>query len=147
MDKQGIDKAAVVAALNRIMETELAGVVRYTHYSLMILGYNRIPIVSWMRGQAAESLTHAQNAGEKITHVGEHPRLAVAPLAFDTSRHDLGDILRESLEHEKHGLALYRDLLALVEERSVFLEEYARQMVFEEETHVGEVEKMLRRPA
>ena len=27
------------------------------------------------------------------------------------SRHDLGDILRESLEHEKNGLALYRDVL------------------------------------
>ncbi|HYV41351.1 MAG TPA: ferritin-like domain-containing protein [Thermoanaerobaculia bacterium] len=145
MDKQEIDKAAVIATLNRILETELAGVVRYTHYSLMIFGYNRIPIVSWMRGQATESLTHAQDAGEKITQLGEHPSLAIGPL-LETHRHDLGDILRESLEHEKNGLALYRDLLYLVEGRSVFLEEYARRMVFEEETHVGEVEKMLRKP-
>ena len=144
MDKQELDKAAVVAALNRIVETELAGVVRYTHYSLMIFGYNRIPIVSWMRGQATESLGHAQEAGEKITHLGEHPSLSIGPL-LETHRHDLGDILRESLEHEKGGLQLYRDLLRLVEGRSVFLEEYARQMVFQEETHVGEVEKMLRR--
>jgi bacterioferritin len=145
MDKQEIDKAAVIAVLNRILETELAGVVRYTHYSLMISGYNRIPIVSWMRGQATESLTHAQDAGEKITHLGEHPSLAIGPL-LETHRHDLGDILRESLEHEKNGLALYRELLNLVEGRSVFLEEYARRMVFEEETHVGDVEKMLRKP-
>ena len=140
------DRAAVVAALNRILETELAGVVRYTHYSLMIFGYHRIPIVSWMRGQATESLTHAQEAGEKITQLGEHPSLAIGKL-LETQRHDLGDILKDSLEHEKNGLQLYRDLLGLVEGRSVFLEEYARQMVFEEETHVGEVEKMLRRPA
>jgi bacterioferritin len=145
MDKQEIDKAAVIATLNRILETELAGVVRYTHYSLMISGYNRIPIVSWMRGQATESLTHAQDAGEKITHLGEHPSLTIGPL-LETHRHDLGDILRESLEHEKNGLALYRELLNLVEGRSVFLEEYARRMVFEEETHVGDVEKMLRKP-
>ncbi len=145
MDKQEIDKAAVIATLNRILETELAGVVRYTHYSLMIFGYNRIPIVSWMRGQATESLTHAQDAGEKVTQLGEHPSLSIGPL-LETHRHDLGDILRESLEHEKNGLALYRDLLYLVEGRSVFLEEYARRMVFEEETHVGEVEKMLRKP-
>jgi bacterioferritin len=144
MDKQELDKAAVVAVLNRIVETELAGVVRYTHYSLMIFGYNRIPIVSWMRGQATESLGHAQEAGEKITHLGEHPSLSIGPL-LETHRHDLGDILRESLEHERGGLQLYRDLLRLVEGRSVFLEEYARQMVFQEETHVGEVEKMLRR--
>ena len=120
--------------------------VRYTHYSLMIVGYNRIPIVSWMRTQATESLTHAQDAGEKITHLEEHPSLSIGPL-LETHRHDLGDILRESLEHEKNGLALYRELLTLVEGRSVFLEEYARRMIFEEETHVGEVEKMLRRPA
>jgi bacterioferritin len=146
MGDPGIDRAAVVAALNCILETELAGVVRYTHYSLMIFGYHRIPIVSWMRGQATESLLHAQNAGEKITQLGEEPSLTIGSL-LKTHRHDLGDILKDSLEHEKNGLSLYRDLLKLVEGRSVFLEEYARQMVFEEETHVGEVEKMLRRPA
>ncbi len=145
MDKQDIDKAAVIARLNRILETELAGVVRYTHYSLMIFGYNRIPIVSWMRTQATESLAHAQEAGEKITQLAEHPSLSIGPL-LETHRHDLGDILREALEHEKEGLALYRELLDLVEGRSVFLEEYARRMVFEEETHVGDVEKMLRKP-
>jgi bacterioferritin len=145
MANEGLDKTAVVATLNRILETELAGVVRYTHYSLMIFGYNRIPILSWMRSQATESLAHAQDAGEKITHLEEHPSLSIGPL-LETHRHDLGDILRESLEHEKNGLALYRELLNLVEGRSVFLEEYARRMIFEEETHVGDVEKMLRRP-
>ena len=144
--EKALDKIAVVATLNRILETELAGVVRYTHYSLMITGYNRIPIVSWMRGQAAESLAHAQEAGERITQLGEHPSLAIGHL-LETHRHDLGDILREALEHEKAGLGHYKDLLDLVEGRSVFLEEYARQMVFQEETHVGEVEKMLRKPA
>lgn len=146
MEREGFDRAAVAAVLNRIMEAELAGVVRYTHYSLMIFGYNRIPIASWMRGQATESLAHAQEAGEKLTHLGEHPSLAIGPL-LETHRHDLGDILKESLEHERVGLGLYKELLALVEGRSVFLEEYARQMVFQEETHVGEVEKMLRRPS
>ena len=145
MEEGAFDRAAVLTTLNRILETELAGVVRYTHYSLMIFGYNRIPIVSWMRGQATESLAHAQEAGEKITHLGEHPSLAIGPL-LETHRHDIGDILREALEHEKGGLADYRDLLKLVEGRSTFLEEYARQMIFQEEAHVGEVEKMLRRP-
>jgi len=144
--EKALDKMAVVATLNRILETELAGVVRYTHYSLMIFGYNRIPIVSWMRTQAVESLAHAQQAGERITQLGEHPSLSIGHL-LETHRHDLGDILRESLEHEKAGLGHYKDLLDLVEGRSVFLEEYARQMVLQEETHVGEVEKMLRKPA
>ena len=62
-----IDNEAVIKVLNNIMEAELAGVVRYTHYSLMVFGYGRIPIVSWMRGQATESLNHASEAGELIT--------------------------------------------------------------------------------
>ena len=70
---QDIDKTKVVALLNRILEAELAGTVRYTHYSLMVYGYNRIPIVSWLRQQASESMAHATQAGEIITALGEHP--------------------------------------------------------------------------
>ena len=68
MSEDSIDEKAVVEALNRILEIELAGVVRYLHYSFMVYGYNRIPIVSWLRGQASESMLHAQEAGELITH-------------------------------------------------------------------------------
>ena len=138
------DRVAVVAHLNKILELELAGVVRYTHYALMIYGYNRIPIVSWMQQQADESLTHARQAGEMITHLGEHPSLAIGPL-LETHKHDIGDILRESLAHEQAALATYRELLILVEGQSVLMEEYARQMIAEEEMHQGEVDKMLRR--
>jgi len=140
-----IDKAAVSKLLNQILEMELAGAVRYTHYSLMIFGYNRIPIVSWLRQQANESLAHATQAGEIITSLGEHPSLGIGPL-LETHKHDVGDILRESLDHERIGIQLYKDLLELVEGKSVMLEEYARQMVYQEELHAFEVDKMLRRP-
>jgi bacterioferritin len=140
-----LDTDRVVALLNRILEQELAGVVRYTHYSLLVFGYNRIPIVSWLREQASESLTHAQQAGEMITHLGAYPWLTIGPL-LDSHQHDIGTILRESLETEGRALALYKELLAAVEGRSVMLEEYARQMVQAEEMHAGEVNKMLRRP-
>ena len=140
-----IQKPKVVELLNKIMEMELSGVVRYTHYSLMVFGYGRIPIISWLRDQAQESLDHAQKAGELVTHMGEHPSLKIGPL-LETHRHDIGDILRESLDHEREGLALYKELLANVEGRSVWLEEYARGMVLAEELHLGEVDKMLRNP-
>ena len=130
-----IDREEVVGLLNRILEQELAGAVRYTHYSLLVFGYNRIPIVAWLREQA----------GEMITHLGAYPSLAIGPL-LDSHQTDIGTILRESLETEGKALALYRELLAAVEGRSVMLEEYARQMVHAEELHAGEVDKMLRRP-
>ncbi len=139
------NESAVVKALNTILEFELAGVVRYTHYALMVFGYNRIPIISWLRGQATESLDHANKAGEIITHLGGHPSLSIGPL-LETHNHDIGDILRESLAHEKLALNSYRELLKLVEGESVMLEEYAREMIYMEELHMGEVDKMLRKP-
>ena len=87
-----IDKELVIAQLNRILESELAGVVRYTHYSLMVFGYGRIPIVSWFRGQANETLLHAQQAGEMITHLGGHPSLGIGSL-LETQHHDIGEML------------------------------------------------------
>ena len=66
--------------LNKILEHELAGVVRYNHYSFMVYGYNRIPIVSWLRQQATESMDHAQQSGEMITHFGGHPSLGIGQL-------------------------------------------------------------------
>jgi len=75
MSEEKFDKDAAVALLNQIMEAELAGVVRYTHYALMIFGHNRIPIVSWLRGEATTCLSHANEAGELVTHFGEHPSL------------------------------------------------------------------------
>ena len=145
MAEQDFDKKAVVALLNEIMEEELAGVVRYTHYSLMVFGHSRIPIVSWLRGEATVCLAHANAAGEMVTHLGEHPSLKIGAL-LETQKHGINDILLESLAAEKTGLALYQKLLETVRDRSVFLEEYARKMIAEEEEHLGEVNKMLRKP-
>jgi len=140
-----LDLKAVVDALNAILEGELAGVVRYTHYSLMVFGHNRIPIVSWLREQASESLAHAATAGEHITTLDGHPSLKIAKL-LETHKHSISDILRESLVHETEQLENYHALLRLVEGKSVFLEEYARTMIHDEEIHVSEVQKMLRKP-
>lgn len=139
------DTQRVVAILNRIMEIELAGVVRYTHYSLMVYGYNRLPIVAWLKENANESLAHAHKAGDLVTLFGGHPSLKIGPL-LETEKHDIGDILRESLQHENTAVAAYRELLKLSEEKSVLLEEYARDLIVEEELHLDEVNKMLRKP-
>lgn len=139
------DKAEAVRLLNHILEAELAGVVRYTHYSMMVFGHNRIPIASWLRNEANTCLAHANEAGELVTHFGEHPSLKIGAL-LETHKHGINDILVESLEAEKAGLALYKELYELVRDRSVLLEDYARRMIAEEELHVGEVNKMLRKP-
>ena len=143
MDQATKDQALVL--LNTILEHELAGVVRYTHYSFLVFGFGRIPIVSWMREQANEALLHAQQAGEMITMLGAYPSFEIAPL-LDSHEHDLRTILQETLGTEAQALDLYRKLLKCVEGQSVTLEEYARQMIYAEELHASEVDKMLRRP-
>jgi bacterioferritin len=135
----------VIEQLNLILEGELAGVVRYTHYSMMIFGYSRIPIVKWFQDQAAESLGHAQQAGEMVTRFGGHPSLGIGDL-LETHAHDIGQILRETLEAEHYALGLYYELLELVAGKSVSLEEYARDLIAQEEAHIDEIDKMLRKP-
>ena len=140
-----LDTERAVAVLNRLLEAELAGVVRYTHYSFLVFGFGRIPIVSWLRDQATESLLHAQQLGEWITTLGAYPSLTIGPL-LDSHQHDIGAILREALDTEAETLLIYRELLATVDGSSVALEEFARQMIQLEELHAAEVDKMLRRP-
>jgi bacterioferritin len=138
-----LDPQQTQALLTQIMEFELAGVVRYTHYSLMVFGPNRIPIVAFMKAQAQESLLHAQQAGEILTGLGGHPTLRIAPIE-ESFKHSMHDILQESLAHEQRALNLYKRFLDCVEDRSVYLEEFARTQIGQEELHSLELRKMLR---
>ena len=129
--------------LNEIMEYELAGVVRYTHYSLMVTGPYRLPIVEFLKEQANESLMHAQQAGELLTGLDGHPSQKIAKIE-ETHKHSIKDILEESLAHEIHALNLYKNLLEIVEGESVYLEEYTRGLIGQEEAHQLELRKMLK---
>ena len=133
----------VCTTLNEIMEYELAGVVRYTHSALMVTGPHRLPIVNFLQEQANESLQHAQQAGEFLTGLDGHPSQKIAKIV-ETNNHSIKDILEESLEHELYALSLYKKLLPMVEENSVYLEEYTRNLIGQEEQHQLELRKMLK---
>jgi bacterioferritin len=133
-----------IDTLNEILELELAGAVRYTQYSLMVFGHARIPITDWMRQQATEGLLHATMAGEEVTTLGGKVSLGIGELV-GTHHPAVDEMMEEMLVHERRGITLYTRLLELVEGRSVSLEEYAREMIRNEELHVAEIDKMLRR--
>lgn len=138
-----LDQKKTIELLISIMECELAGVVRYTHYALMVTGPNRIPIVQFFQGQATESLLHAQQVGEILTGLEGHPSQKIAPIE-ETYKHSIRDLLEESLNHEKKALSIYKDLLEVVENASVYLEEFTRTLIGQEELHQVELKKMLR---
>ena len=133
----------IISSLNNILELELAGVVKYTHYAFMVQGPYRLTIVQWLRAQAQESLTHAEAVGEHITSLGEHPTLKISDL-LETHKHSTEDILKECLEHERTAIRAYYDLLKSVQNKSIMLEEFARTQIAAEEMHEAEVKKMLR---
>jgi bacterioferritin len=143
MGLKPLDTNKACAILNEIMEYELAGVVRYTHSAMMITGPYRIPIVAFLKEQASESLLHAQGAGELIAGLDGHPSQKIAKIE-ETGQHAIKDILEESLEHELHAVGLYKKLLEEVEDSSIYLEEYARGMIGEEEQHSLELKRMLK---
>ena len=133
----------MIPVLNNLMKAELAGVVRYTHYSLVITGPNRLPLVEFMKAQASESLLHAQQVGEILTGLGDHPEQGIAAIE-ESHDHSLETVLKESIDHEHRALLLYKTLLKLSENNSVYLEEFARTQIGEEEMHVIELHKLLR---
>ena len=138
-----MDNTKVLACLNNILELELAGVVRYTHYALMVQGPYRLSVVSWLREQATESLTHAEAVGEHITSLGEHPTLKIGEL-LETHKHSTEDILNECLDHERSAIEAYYKLLKNIEGESIMLEEFSRTMIATEEMHEAELKKMFK---
>ena len=138
-----MDEKAIINKLSQIFTLELSGVIRYTHYSLMIVGYNRLPLIDFFKSQASESLSHANLAGEYLTGLGGHPPLEIDNIE-ETYNHNIKDILKETLEHEQRAIKIYYELLSLIDGKSVYLEEYARSMIGQEELHVLEVKKMLK---
>ena len=132
-----------ISLLNDILEYELAGVVKYTHFALMVTGPNRLILDKFFKGQASESLQHAQQAGELLTDLGGHPSQKI-PRIEETNKHTINDLLNESLIHESKAIDLYKELLNCAENKSLYIEEYAREMVKQEEMHSIEIKKMLR---
>ena len=137
-----MNQKKVVNSLNNILKLELAGVVKYTHYAFMVQGPYRLSVVEWLRGQAQESLMHAEAVGEHITSLGEHPTLKISDL-LETHKHSTEDILNECLEHEREAIKAYYNLLKNVQDQSIMLEEYARNQIAAEEMHEAELKKML----
>ena len=143
MEMIEMDTNKVCKILNEIVEYEMAGVVRYAHSSLMVTGPYRIPIVQFLQEQANESLLHALQAGELITGLDGHPSQVIAKIK-ESHDHRIITILEESLEHELYAVGLYTKLLKHVVDSSIYLEEYARGQIGQEEQHALEIKKMLK---
>ena len=135
---ENVNRDKVISLLNDIMKYELAGVVRYTHSALMVVGPYRESLIKYFNEQASESLLHAQGAGELLVSLGGHPSQDIS-IIEETNEHAISSLLEE-----RKAVSLYKDLLSEVENKSIYLEEYAKEMIKNEEIHSLTVEKMLK---
>ncbi len=138
-----VNEQKVCDILDKIIAHELTGVSRYTHYALMVSGLARFSLVSYFKTHATESLDHAIKAGELMTGLNGHPSMRTIEIK-ESHQHDLKTILAESIEHETKAAGLYHELLTEVQNKSVYLEEYARTMIGSEEEHVLDMRKVAR---
>lgn len=138
-----VNEKKVCEILDKIIAHELAGVLRYTHYAVMVSGLARFSLVSYFKTHASESLDHAFKAGELMTGLNGHPSLKPTEIN-ESHNHDLKAILAESIEHETKAANMYHELLTEVQDKSVYLEEYARTMIASEEEHVLDMRKVAR---
>ncbi len=137
-----------IEILNKLFEHELAGAVRYTQYSMMIFGHARKPIQGSLQTWGDESMLHARQVGELITAFGGQVSLGIGKL-LDRQYGSIDEMLEQMMLQEVEGIELYHQLMKLTENYdkpgSVMLEEFARTMILEEEQHLSEIEKMLRK--
>ncbi len=138
---QELDQNKTVELLNAIISFELAGVVRYTYYSLIAVSSKQIDLVDFFKEQASESLTHAQKVGEILTNLDGQSNLKLA--SIDIQKQSMQQLIAASWEHETKALELYKELLGVVEGKNVYIEEFVRKMIAEEGTHSLDIKNML----
>jgi bacterioferritin len=128
--------------LQQILEFELAGVVRYTTYSLIAKGKDRKEIVDFLKEQAEESLFHSQKVGEVLVSINGNPQPRITPIV-ELESDSIKEILRASLAHEKQALGLYKKLLDALKGSNSDIEKFISNMIEEEGTHTQELAEMI----
>jgi bacterioferritin len=129
----------IIQGLNDALEREMSNVVSYLHYSFMVRGVNRGPLVEFFRGQAQESFGHATRLGEKIVALGGQPSIRVEPIR-ELKSGTAEAMLREELGREKEEVMRYIALLKLVE-NDIALRVMLEEIVKDEQEGIEELER------
>ena len=81
--------------------------------------------------------------GEKITALGGHPSIHVK-IQHPAGDQTVEEMLREDLKLEQDALSLYKDNMDAVKD-DVALDQMFRNIITDEQEHLEEFEKLLRR--
>ena len=129
----------IIQGLNEALEREMSNVVSYLHYSFMVRGVNRGPLVEFFRSQAQESFGHATRLGEKIVALGGHPSVRVEAIR-ELKSVTAEEMLREELAREKEEGQRDIKLLKLVED-DIALRVMLEEIIKDEQEGIEELER------
>jgi bacterioferritin len=76
-DNEADEKAALVAALNRDLETEFQSIVQYVQHVATVSGAEYMNIVDELKVHLGQELAHAQVLAEQVSFLGGVPSTAV----------------------------------------------------------------------
>ena len=139
-----MNKKLVVAKLQQIFNMELEAGVHYFSRAYSVVGTGRDPIASFLKGEVDECHRHAGMAAEKIMALGETPEVHIRADRVSKPQ-PTKQLLKECVKEEQEAVALYRELLPLVQE-DVVLENMVRTILIDELEGLQKLDLYLREP-
>ena len=134
-----MNKEQMIAELNQILTLEYTAILQYTHETFLLSGTERPQYLQMFRGEATESLTHAQLIGEKIVALGGVPTTEIGEIAVAS---DLRTMLENNLKLEPAAVAAYTRAPAAAQD-DVPLRTMLEGQIAAEQASVEELERIL----
>ena len=135
--------ARLVEHLNKALGWELRAQAMYAHYAAYVKGLESISLAGHFAGEVAESVEHAKKVREVIAMLkGE--AVTVRDKAPIVHTEDTRAMLKEALKTEAAAADVYRRIVPLVKDNSIFFHSLSHIMM-DEMKAVVEMENLLGR--
>jgi bacterioferritin len=133
----------LIDRLNTVLSWELAGVVQYLHYAVLVSGPLRPVYTEFFHDGSKEARDHAEAVGAKIASLGGVPTAEPAAILPAT---DLETMLQNTLKLEVAALAAWEAAWEVGDAVNLGTKLWIEEHVSEEQEHVDELNRILASP-
>lgn len=135
-----MDIQQAIAALNKTLSLEYAGLIQYLQHSFLVQDLWREVYADPFKDSSEGCHTHARQLGEMITALGAVPTVEPAPIKQSA---DLAEMLQQDLELERAALQAYLDTINVVADE-IPLRTMLELMAEDEQRSIWHLEKILK---
>jgi len=133
----------LVALLNQALGWELRAQAMYAHYAAYVKGLESLTLAGHFEAEAAESVAHAKQVRDVIAMLGGEA-VTVRDRAPVVHTENTQRMLQEALKTEAAAADVYRKIVPLVKDNSIFFHSLSHIMM-DEMKAVVEMENLLGR--